>query len=125
MAIMTLIERKELQKKVEEVLVFSNSGVTLGDLQLKTKFTGTKSAFTRFVKNRFIFNDGKVYLPGGSNTPDVDKATELCQKMARTIDRMAQEIEALNKEIVRLRNLKNAPTLSERAVRALAVYGEK
>lgn len=124
MPAMTPAERTALSKKVEEVLAFASGPLSVHDLRDRVHFTGGKAGFTRFVKHRFIVADGQVYLPGSSDVPSVEPTTDLCRKMAKVIDRMAQQIEALEKEIVRLRNNGSAPVLSERAKKALAVYGD-
>lgn len=86
------------------------------------------AGFTKFLKARFhVANDNLVYsrYTAPVTEDEARKSTsELCKQMAKTIDRMAREIEALYQEIEKLRKANKAPELSERARKALAVYGD-
>lgn len=125
--VMTAEERRNnLAKQIEEVLAFSQTAPSISELRDKVDPAGNKSGFTRLVKSRFIVTEGLVYLPDSSvpTTAKTESAANFYRKMAKALDRMAQQIDALEKEVIRLRNNGSAPVLSERAKRALAVYGD-
>lgn len=118
----TSVELSELEEKIKQLLAFSNEPLTITALADKLSIPltrGARGGFAQFVKNRFFVEGKTVHLEALNST----EATQLCKKMARALDRMAQEIEALKKENAKLRAA-NGPQLSERARKALAVYGD-
>lgn len=122
----TLNERRELEEKVNQILTTDPSNPpTMEEVRKKIGWgeeQREKGGFTRFIKSRFLVLAGRVY----PKDQRLEKGMiPTYKEMIKVIDRMAEEIEALQKENTRLRQVGNSiPTLSERAKRALAVYGD-
>ena len=122
MARMTLKETEDLRLLISAELAHLGP-VRLDTLREKYYPDGPKNRFTFFIKNRFLINNGIVYPEPPEATKKVSLDGDL-RKMAKALDRMAKEIEALQRENARLRNMKGTPTLSERARAALVTYGD-
>lgn len=117
---MTPTERQILSDDITDYLRSQTEPVTIDDLKHRFAEQLNKAAFSKFIRNRFQVVNGVVHL----KPVTVEDANNLCHRLAKVVDRMAAELEAKDREIAKLLNHRSAPTLSERALRALAVYGD-
>ena len=123
---MTAVEREEMRINIQKILT-ENGPTPIKELRRLAKYKGNTNGgggrFTMFVKCRFKVI-GNVAYPESIYEPSTNNNIVEFKKLIKAVEQMAVEIEALQKENQRLRNAKVLPTISERAKRALLIYGE-